>query len=65
MDSGKAVEEVGLWRKALGKDLENISFDKRGEYLNKQGMEIYNKYNMKCPIGKKDKIHSRHYQKSA
>lgn len=34
MDSGKAVEEVGQWREALGKDLENISFDKRGEYLN-------------------------------
>jgi len=42
--SGKAVEEVGQWREALGKELENISFDKRSEYLNKQGMEIYNKY---------------------
>lgn len=65
MYSGKAVEEVGQWREALGKELENISFDKRSEYLNKQGMEIYNKYNMKCPVEKKDKIQSRHYQKSA
>ena len=59
MYSGKAVEEVGQWREALGKELENISFDKRSEYLNKQGMEIYNKYNMKCPVEKKIKSNPR------
>jgi hypothetical protein len=35
MYSGKAVEEVGQWREVLGKELENISFDKRSEYLNR------------------------------
>ena len=65
MYAGKAIEEVGQWREALGKELENIPFNKRGEYLNKKGMEIYDKYNMKCPIKKKDRPHSRHYKKTA
>jgi hypothetical protein len=65
MDAGKAVEEVGQWREALGKELGNIPLDKRAGYLNKKGMEIYSKYKMKCPVEKKDRTRSHHYKKTA
>ena len=50
MSYGKAVEEVWEWRESLAKELEKVPPMERGKYLNKKGMEIYRKYNLKCPI---------------
>jgi len=58
MNYGKAVEEVWEWRESLSKEMENVPPAERGKYLNEKGMEIYKKYNLKCPIVRHEPAHS-------